>query len=484
MEKINEHILYKKFLEFENKKNYMAITYMDLPIWEYSRMLIYMELQTLLKGLTPSLPNLKLTGKKQECDEIKKKYVDLSTIRHSDFLLMGNPRRILQEDGNYYDITTDFIPEILNEYTFQTIEDPFWALFPHMETSHSLPAKTKNISYLDNIEKDYFEILDSSKFKKERIAIHKILMSIANDVFDEFGVRISQSLTLCENKLLYFLYAKPIYFQLLKKMNPQAVMLFYHPHHSEYLMTMVAKELKIPVIEIQHGIIGEFEPIWHKYLNAKANPQYLPDYILGFSPNFINLQDMILRNKIKFVGYPFLDKKIKEYKSLFLNKHNHNILIISQANISDELSEFTGQLALLLKKNYPEYHIFYKLHPYELDKKFPNLDYDNVTIINDLKKDIYYYQSICDIQIGVYSTALYEGTQFNTSTIIVKGLMGWQESFDILNELKGVYLAATPQDVIKILPDLQKTPFNNNLWGSFSKKQYKQVIKEIIDIKK
>ena len=155
-------------------------------------------------------------------------------------------------------------------------------------------------------------------------------------------------------------------------------------------------------------------------------------------------------------------------------------MIISQANLSDKLSKFTSKLASLLR-DYPHYHIYYKLHPYELDKHFDNLKASNITVIRDLKKDIYYYQSICDIQIGVYSTAIYEGSRFNTSTIIIKNLMGWKESYKILKEMPGIYVVDKPEDALKvILSNPIKTPIKNLLWGKYSKNKYKKYVTQII----
>ncbi len=481
MKILDENTLYKKFIRFEYEKKYFNLTYNNISIWEYSRMLIYIELQTRIKNLTPSLPTFNLLEKKQECEEIKAKYLNINDLKKTDIILMGNPRRILQKDNKYYDINTDFIPDILDNYKCLTIEDPFWALFPNFSISHNIPAATKNIIYLDPLEKEYFAKLYSEDFNNDRKQIHNIFSKILKDIEIEFGFNLNNVIELCENKILYFIFAMPTYLKFLRKTQPKLVMLFYHPHHSEYLMTMAAKMLNIPVIEIQHGIIGEFEPIWHKYYDQNFKPKYLADYIFGYSPTFINTNDMVLKNKIQYVGYPFLEKKVKEYKSLIFNKPKYNILIISQANLSDKLSKFTSKLASLLR-NYPHYHIYYKLHPYELDKYFDNLKASNITVIRDLKKDIYYYQSICDIQIGVYSTAIYEGSRFNTSTIIIKNLMGWQESYKILKEMPGIYVVDKPEDALKvILSNPIKTPIKNLLWGEYSKNKYKKYVTQIIE---
>lgn len=481
MKTLDEYSLFKKFIKFENEKQFFKVKYKSIPIWEYSRMLIYTTLQTICKGLTPSLPTLKQSGRKQISQQINNKLIKIDSLKKGDIILMGNPRRILQEDGKYYDINTDFIPEILNEYKCLTIEDPFWSLFPNLKISHSLPVATKNILYLDEIEKIYFKKLYSSEFIEDREAIHNLLQVIINELNIEFSCRLDNAIEICVNKILYFIYAEPIFIKILQKVQPKLIMLFFHPHHSEWFMTKVAKQLKIPVVEIQHGIIGEFEPIWHKFYNQDIKNINLPDYVFAFSPAFVNKDYMPLKKKIKYVGYPFLNKKIEEHRELALNKNAYNILIISQANLSDDLSNFTAKLSELLQPH-EKYHIFYKLHPYELDKEFPNLNYSNVTIVRDLKKDIYYYQSICAIQIGVYSTAIYEGTMFNTSTIIVKDLLGWQESYRLLKHLPGIYVAKSPHQALDIiLSNPQKTPTNNNLWGKFSTSKYKKYIKEIID---
>ncbi len=116
-----------------------------------------------------------------------------------------------------------------------------------------------------------------------------------------------------------------------------------------------------------------------------------------------------------------------------------------------------------------------------------NTDYrclrkENITIINNLDKDLYYYANISSIQIGVYSTAIYEGTSFNTTTIIVDGIMGSQEAMKVLKNIQGVYCAKTAKEAFDIiLNNPEKTPTDMSLWTPVNKNLYNKYVKQIIN---
>jgi hypothetical protein len=70
----------------------------------------------------------------------------------------------------------------------------------------------------------------------------------------------------------------------------------------------------------------------------------------------------------------------------------------------------------------PHIEIIYKLHPGEYDrwkKEYPWLQNNNISIIDSQHPDLYTLLSSALCQIGVYSTAIYEGLAFGCQTFLV-----------------------------------------------------------------
>lgn len=483
---MNEYDVYNEYLEFEEKHNFFDIEYKGIRIWDYTRYYFHKLVNTNIIGLFNPSTYPAVPKDTQINDFIKERQIDINSLNHYDIVLMGDPRRVKQSDGFYYDIYTDYLPDILDNYSCITIEDPFWSQFPLNKETHRTPAITQNLLYTDKIVKNFYEALfDENSLVQEKKDLEKIYNEITNKFLTkykyDFDVAIKNSMAIA----LFLIYTEDIYCDILKKINPKAVLSLLHPNPSCMAFLHCAKKLNIPIAEIQHGIIGEFEPIWHKFKDPTKKYE-LPDFILSPSSKLTLQNDMALteqNNQIKVVGYPFLESKIKQYENMEEDK-TKNILFISQTNIGGTLCEFASELAELLKDK-PEYHILYKLHPFELNKKYPCLDKDNITVINNLEKDVYYYAKKSQVQIGVYSTAIYEAIQFGLTTIIADEIMGSKEAIKILDGIEGVYSALTPKQAYDIIINNPKVSnSNNNLWPKVDKQQYKNVIEEIIKSKK
>lgn len=481
---MNENDLYENFLQFENKHNFLNLNYKDINIWFFVRHYYY-------KVVTCNLLNLNHLGKppqnpepSEASDYIKEKYLDIKSLKPHDILLIGDPRRVKQNDGFYYDIYTDFLPESLNSYSKIIMEDPFWSQFTLRTDSHSTPAISKELIYTDPIIKSFYETyFDEKNIMKEKSELLEIFKNVSNIFKKNYDLDFSIAEQNSTFMICFLLFTQNIYCEVIKKINPKLIMFIFHPNPTCMSMLNCAKKLNIPIAEIQHGIIGEFEPIWHKFLN-NSHIAELPDYVFALSERLYIDKNMPLNlnsNKVKIVGYPFLEYKKQQLASSKQNLNNKKyILFVSQTNIGLYLSEFASKLSELLS-DYPEYEIIYKLHPFEIKNKYECLNKPNIKVINNLDNDIYYYANLCDIQIGVYSTAIYEALKFNITTIIADGIMGSSEAKNILKGIRGVYSARNAQEAFNIiLSNPDKTPINNPVWQEIDPINYKKIIDDII----
>jgi hypothetical protein len=177
-----------------------------------------------------------------------------------------------------------------------------------------------------------------------------------------------------------------------------------------------AKSLNIETIELQHGAFSRY------HLGYSDNPA---------KPSPFNSSKMIVWNDfwaeklrdvstmLPIISYPILLRQNIE-KNRFRKKVTDQVVILSQKPIQKQLFSFLkGNWSFLENKK-----VMVKLHPSEYRDWQNNIDIleiskkSNVTILTDV--DLHQVLSESEYQIGVYSTALYEGLEYGLKTIILK----------------------------------------------------------------
>ena len=481
---MTEYEVYDMFLDFEEEENFFDIKYKDIPIYDYTRYFYYKVMCCEFLNIDNFWkPPINPTDV-QTNEYIQSHLIDIDKLKHYDMLLMGDSRRIKQTDGLFHDIYIDYLPDKLTNYSHISIEDPFWTQFPHNPNSHLTPAYTDDLVYTDNIVHSYYNAyFDDNQMSEDKAELTKIFQEITKKYTERFQLDFEIATIKSVGHILYLLFTEPYFLQILDKVSPKIIFFIFHPNPGALSLLRCAKLRNIPIVEIQHGIFGEFEPIWHKFRNT-SRPHQLPDYVFALSPRIVIEDDMVLttqNNRIKYVGYPLLERKVKEYENVPKpDSKKKYILFVSQSNIGQSLAMYASNLADLLKDN-DEYHIIYKLHPYELYKDYPCLKKDNITVINNLEKDIYYFANMCDIQVGVYSTAIYEAIPFGTTTIIAKGIMGSDEALRLLDGIDGVYSAPTAFDAYNVIMHNPSKPKGEDFWPRVTNDTINTFVEEIIN---
>ena len=134
-----------------------------------------------------------------------------------------------------------------------------------------------------------------------------------------------------------------------------------------------------------------------------------------------------------------------------------------------------------------KYNFVYKLHPNEWKtwkSEYPYLVNSGVQVIDNNEKDLYYYFSISDIQIGVYSTALFEGYGFNLITILyyIEGYTD-KHMYPLFNK-NNVFLAYSEDDLFNIVTKIKTTNIFNEIEDFWDNKTDTELIKLIQDLQK
>lgn len=335
-------------------------------------------------------------------------------IQKKELLLITHPRRLL-ENGKYKCIYTDFLNDYFKDIC---ISAEFVYGCRHLIPPYS--DNLLNLDYIDFLPPILFKI--KSKYIKIEYFRTKA-KKIAKLIMLNFGVQLDENDL--ELKLLKYYYyykkRKRMILKLLKKISPQLIIEVVGYEFNKLILNEAAKELGIQTIELQHGVIGR----GHIAYNFKItrNYTYLPDKLFVFSDYWKNTCNFLAEEKnVLSVGYPYLEEQKKKYPKIKLDEAI-TILVLSQPIYSSAIHDFVKKSLRYLNDADINYKIIYKLHPAEFghnEELYSDmLENQKIEIINNSDHSLYYYFARSDIQLGVTSTAIFEGLSYQLQTYII-----------------------------------------------------------------
>jgi len=317
-------------------------------------------------------------------------------------LFYGHSRRKQMEDGLWWDIYTDPIIEQINQ-DYLLVESPYLA-------SHKTPAKTQNIRYLDMITyadgvRNKLQLYNNLDWE-DREFFDKIEIELEN----RFGVTINVT-ELGKREILSRNTRLPLYRKALKRIDPEVVVLVVS--YGKETFIEACQEKRIPVIELQHGVIHRGHFGYH--YPGDRQKRHFPDYLLTFGKYWDDCVEYPIIEGITASGYPYLEQRREKYADV---SSKDQILFISQGTIGEQLSKFAVEVN---EHQGIDHEIIYKLHPGEYDRwqrEYPWLIDTNINVIDGSEPPLYHLFAESSVQIGVYSTAIYEGLCFNLETYL------------------------------------------------------------------
>lgn len=470
-----------KFLEKEQDDNLFDREVIGIRYWEYIRPIVSHSVISVVSKTSEMFSKNESSIKKYIPNfKIMKDY--FLRKRTCDILIVSQPRRIKTKNGLYRNNYTDYYEDYLKKYyKILTIEEPSYSSFGVSSVAHNFPLYTNNVYFTDFheifflIKKKFYRIFNFKKYSmitKEYEDIRKIV----NGWYDTDEIEFKEYYL---NSIIRIDLDRKYVKKLIKKINPKIVMLHFMPSVFKLMLVEECNKKGIPTIEIQHGTITKVDPLVNKTYNVnklKADNKY----IFSFGKNQVIDYALSIKNKsnIKTVGFPFFEETLKHYKQ----KSKKYILVISQSTIGDYMASFTSKLADILKN----YSIVFKYHPNELTKNYECLNKSNIIQVKT-EKSIYDIQSESFLQIGSYSTSLYEGFALKIPTLILKNAFGSIETIDIFKGIKkGIYYIDKPEDVLTYINRDDILPNSRDivkLWENNSKikiiKSVKEIMKEV-----
>lgn len=404
----------RKFNDFEQKYNLFNMKLEDFELWVYIRFELYFAIGEHF-GITNGVGSTpKTTLKDKLCllwnTIIKNPYYNIDNY---DVLIIPHQRRIL--DGTKYRcIYTD---EIANHLSFSSITTEF--LFGQI---HYKPAKSNNIAYLDYI--DVWPAIKYKILKCNNSEIKKYAQIIEGYIKEFFSVELTPGYIekLIEKRYYWHKYKKPLLRKLLLKIKPKVIVEVVGYETNKMILNEVAHDLNIPCIELQHGVIGS----GHIAYNYKINKplKQFPSYLFVYSDYWKRTCSFpIGQDRIIPTGFPYLEEQVNKYPKKKKKGKSINIIIYSSTDSSNAIQRFTNELMDQLEKNNYKYRITYKLHPLEYNYTTDIWDSlkesKNVNFIDSPTKSLYELCSDADIQVGVKTTAVFEGLSYGLDTFIL-----------------------------------------------------------------
>lgn len=402
--------LYKKFYDFEKKNDLLDFSINDIKVWQLIRFTIFSDLKIkLFKSGQAHTQKNKFLDKIRFLPGIIYNSLTKNPLygNYNKEILIFDHARKVKVNNNYIDIyTNDFINQ-LEAKSYQVIEFPY-------QWKHYTERKNDNIKYSDAIILNTYIRKTVDSLKNQKKDLHS-LIEIQEKINIDFDVNIN-IINKSKKAMDKFEYEYNYYIKLLQKRKPKLIYLVVSYGHPALIAA--AKALKIEVVEFQHGVITPYH-VAYNYPNATHEIEYFPNKLLTFGEYWNKSAAFPNDVKIETYGYPYLTDRRDLYQHKEENKNK--ILFLSQGTIGKELSELAYKVAGLL----PNYKIIYKLHPGEHGRWkaiYPDLiranQLNNFEVIDHSEKELYYYFAQSEFQVGVYSTALFEGLTFDCKTIL------------------------------------------------------------------
>jgi len=462
---IVKEILESKFLKFEKDNNLFDKKIANYKFWEYIRFQIYSEIFFQNRG-----QNYQFSKKVQSKSIFHSLKIALRLISNSllfnpfwnlkkkDMIVINHSRRI-NINGYYTDPYVDPILDKLN-LSFQAFEDH------DIDGKHFLPAQTKNIKYFDFFvvvkRLSYLIRYRDFKLSNEDKLIFANIEKTFGVKFDYNSIKKLLANILIENKVL-----SKFYYRLIDKVNPKIILEVCHYTERRMMINKVAKDRGVNVIELQHGVMGRN----HVAYNLKSS------YGLEAFPNNIFLFGEFWKNNTNFpipssnifsTGFPYIEQKISN--SSKSNNNGKKTLLFISSYYSDLVD-----LAIKIseKLNDEDYRIIYKLHPKEYNSwkyEYPHLLDSNMEVVDNNDHDIYHYFAKSDFQIGIASTAIFEGLAFKLKTFVLD--LSHNPLKEELSSFSQITFIKSAQDLINNLDNKDVPNSNiNYLWGKNSLKK-------------
>jgi hypothetical protein len=241
--------------------------------------------------------------------------------------------------------------------------------------------------------------------------------SVEQQLESTCGVRVDLR-TACTRLVSDFWIRHALYSRLLRRRRPQDV--YCVAAYAGFApLVAAARDLGVRVNEIQHGIITRYHMGYsYPVLPASGQLAYFPDRLLTWGGDWDRWMDLPDRcTELVPFRYGYFEHLRRKY--LGVARQPGKTVVLSQGVLGRRMAE------LLLEhwEQLRDLKIVFKLHPteYQRWKSYDSLvslaRKPNVEVVDHV--DLFQLLAESEFQIGVFSTALYEGLAFGCKTVLL-----------------------------------------------------------------
>lgn len=436
--------------------------------WQLIRMFLYYDIARRLNTFgSPQQKSLSVFDKIKSFTPFLKNSIlnnPFSGNDKKDVLIFDHPRKTIF-NNEFMDIYSYFLVDQLKNKSFEVMEAPY--------LNKHYTQKKEYIKYTDRIQLGsyIYKKFNNVNFTEKEL---DLISKVKSELESAFNLNINLEWIL-KIHILNFKYDYKTYLKLFKKRKPK--MIFVVVAYENQAVVKAAKDLGIEVIELQHGTISDYHLGYSYPLKSRNHGEiaYFPDRILTFGDYWINPKTCPISDEnIIPIGFPYFEAQSKDFKNIKSNPKQ--ILFISQGVIGKYLSK----IAVKLARELIDYEIIYKLHPGEYEtwrQNYPELvcGLDNFKVIDNSKTPLYQLFAESAIQIGAFSTAIYEGLMFNCKTFVFN--LPGVEYLDDLVDNGYVCKVNDLNELISNLNSFSPKEYDNNFFfKDYDEKLLKKVI--------
>ncbi len=381
-------------------------------------------------------------------------------FQKKDFWIISNSDRRKKLDDTYVDRVASVISDIYPDKTF------------FIESNTVTQHKRNNRDMI--LSESFLQLLVKFFIFFNRKEYINTKWDFSN-LEEKFDVNINVNFQLLK---FFGQYQAMNFFMKIKK-KPKIVFLVYPTGYLGYIRKF--KELNIPVVELQHGIIYKEHPSYNSSITI-ANRKLKPDYIFTYGKkdkvvleelNFLPKKNIVSTGAYLLSYYRENDLKMSKYLEGILKGVFTNITIVTSTLAdTDELFSLCNDLA----KNCPEF--LFLLLPRSSEYKNKNKRENNFKVLDSDKTSIYELLNYCDIHVTQVSTCSLEALFFNKKSLIYekeKGTSFYRRNYDYINEIE--YFSTV--DEFKKQTSLPINLDNNNIDLLFENRNYQKTEKNI-----
>ncbi|MBE3137499.1 MAG: CDP-glycerol glycerophosphotransferase family protein [Thermoplasmata archaeon] len=440
--KINNQTAYQLIETIEQKFKTDSLRLPDgTKIWNLIRVFLYSNFQKL--GEQTIKKKLSKTSIKSVISLFKESFVPLRLPKNITVcgFSSGESRKLY--NNTYYDIYLDPLYEILGDNL---------AVFEWPETTgyrrkydHPIFSRYHVPMHVPLWSKTFWDLLSNKLTGRKNFSLE------SEDVLQDIIEYISTTASVDKDKLTNDIYdfitvfvsIKYYLYDILKKIKPKAVLIRCGYGRFPMALSQACRELGIPPIELQHGLITAYLPAYRR-TTPTTNKDCIPEYLLAHGEIYANIVrngNLFDKEKVISTGYPYLQRTLMERKITPSLKQTfspfpHNILFTSQWIVAAEIKDFVIKVADQLEQTHMNIGILFKPHPYDKND-YADLRKNRHIILVDKYEDTFKLFGLADIHSTVYSTSGLEAMAFGIPNIFV-------DIYNMTHNTTTPYIVASP----------------------------------------